>query len=139
MLTSRSKLAFRWAIALDGEIHESDVHIRADHAAERGVHFPAAWKMELNLGVAEPVVDVEALAHAAVQRARAELSLSDATMLDCRQSSQAYTHTYEHEHAHAYSSTVITLLKVCWRSRCYADMAQQARFPLDHRCGGCDS
>ena len=131
-MTSRSKLAFRWAIALDGEIHESDVHIRADHAAERGVHFPAAWKMELNLGVAEPVVDVEALARAAVQRAREELSLSDATKLDCRcpgkhtctherQHEHAYastvktqdakTHTDEHEHA--YSSTATTLIKVC--------------------------
>ena len=95
-------------------IHESDVDVRADHAAERGVPFPAAWKRELNLGAEEPAVDVEALAHAAVQRALEELSLSDATKLDCRQPSQAYTHTYEHEHEHAYSSTVITLLKVRW-------------------------
>ena len=114
-MTSRSKLAFRWAIALDGEIHESDVHIRADHAAERGVHFPAAWKMELNLGVAEPVVDVEALAHAAVQRAWEDLSLTDATKLDCRPSSQAYMHAYEHEHEQTYASTVLTFIKVPWR------------------------
>ena len=110
MLTWRSNLAFHWAIAVEGAIHESGVDARADHAAERGVPFPATWKRELNLGAAEPVVDVEALAHAAVQRAREELSLTDATKLDCRQSSQAHTHTYEHEHAHAYSSTAITLL-----------------------------
>jgi hypothetical protein len=110
MLTWRSKLAFHWAIVVDGVIHESGVDVRADNAAERGVPFPAAWKRELNLGAAEPAVDVEALAHAAVQRAREELSLSDATKLDCRQPSQANTHTYEHEHAHAYSSTAKTLL-----------------------------
>ena len=108
MLTWRSNLAFHWAIALAGEIHESDVDVRADNAAERGVPFPATWKRELNLGAEEPAVDVEALAHAAVQRAREELSLTDATKLDCRQSSQAHTHTYEH--AHAYSSTAKTLL-----------------------------
>ena len=110
MLTWRSNLAFHWAIAVDGVIHESDVDVRADNAAERGAPFPAAWKRELNLGAEEPAVDVEAIAHAAVQRAREELSLSDATKLECRQSSHAYTHTYEHEYAHAYSSTAKTLL-----------------------------
>ena len=109
-MTWRSTLGFHWAIVVDSVIHESGVDIRADNAAERGVPFPAKWKRELSLGAAEPVVDVEALAHAAVQRAREELSLADATKLDCRQSSQAHTHTYEHEHAHAYSSTAITLL-----------------------------
>ena len=113
-MTWRSTLGFHWTIAVEGVIHESDVDVRADHAAERGVPFPAAWKRELGLGAAEPVVDVEALAHASVQRAREELSLSDATKLDCRQSSQAYTHTNEHEHEHAYPSTLVTLIKVCW-------------------------
>ena len=135
MLTWRSNLAFHWAIAVDGVIHESDVDVRADNAAERGVPFPAAWKRELNLGAAEPAVDVEALAYAAVQRAREELSLSDATKLDCRQSSQAYTHTYEHEHEHAYPSALITLIKVCWCSRWHADLAQQTRFPFGQRGG----
>ena len=120
---------------MEGVIHESDVDVRADHAAERGVPFPAAWKRELGLGAAEPVVDVEALAHASVQRAREELSLSDATKLDCRQSSQAYTHTYEHEHERAYSCTVVSVIKVCWRSWCYVDMAQHPRFPLGN-CAG---
>ena len=112
MLTSRSNLTFRWIIALDGVIHESDVHIRADNAAERGVPLPAAWKTELSLGAVEPVVDVEALSHAAVQRAREELSLTDATKLDCRPSSQAYMHAYKREHEQTYLSTVLTFIKV---------------------------
>ena len=111
-MTSRSILTFRWAIALDGEIRESHVHIRADHAAERGVPLPVAWKREWNLGAVEPVVDVEALSHAAVQRVREELSLTDATKLDCRPSSQAYMHAYKHEHEQTYARKVITLIKV---------------------------
>ena len=47
MLTWRSNRAFRWGIAVDGTIHESDVHVRADLAAERGVSIPTAWKSEL--------------------------------------------------------------------------------------------
>ena len=103
MLTWRSKLAFHWVSVVDGVVHESDADVRADHAAECGVPFPAAGKRELNLGAAEPAVDVEALAHAAVQRVREELSLSDATKLGCRQSSQAYTHTYDQEHEHTHT------------------------------------
>ena len=111
-MTSRSILTFRWAIALDGKIRESHVHIRADHAAERGVPLPVAWKREWNLGAVEPVVDVEALSHAAVQRVREELSLTDATKLDCRPSSQAYMHAHKHEHEQTYLSTVLTFIKV---------------------------
>ena len=90
--TWHSNLAFRWTIAVDGVIHESIVYVRADHAAERGVPLPMAWKGELNFGAAEPSVDVDSLACAAVQRAWEEPSLTNATKLDCRQSSQAYTH-----------------------------------------------
>ena len=93
-------------------IHESHVDVRADNAAERGVPFPAAWKRELNLGAAEPAVDVEVLAHAAVQRARGEMSLTDATKLDCRPSSQTFMHTYQREHEQTYARKVITLIKV---------------------------
>ena len=103
---------FPLGIAVEGVIHESDVDVRADNAAERGVPFPAAWKTELSLGAVEPVVDVEALSHAAVQRAREELSLTDATKLDCRPSSQAYMHAYKHEHEQTYLSTVLTFIKV---------------------------
>jgi hypothetical protein len=97
---------------VDGVIHESDVDVRADNAADRGAPFPAAWKRELNLGAEEPAVDVEALAHAAVQRAWEDLSLTDATKLDCRPSSQAYMHAYKHEHEQTYLSTVLTFIKV---------------------------
>ena len=113
LLTRRSNLAFQWAIALDGAIHESDAYVRADHAAERGVPFPAPWKSELSLGVAEPVVDVDALARAAILRAQEELSLSDASNLDCRQFSKTFaqtdthTHTHTHEHKYAYLGTFI--------------------------------
>ena len=41
--TRTSILTFRWALALEDEIHESEVSVRADHASERGVPFPAAW------------------------------------------------------------------------------------------------
>ena len=78
-LTSRSSLAFRWAIVMDGKIHESEIHVRADHASERGVPFPAAWRKELL------VVNVDALADAACRRAREELSLSEDARLACRQ------------------------------------------------------
>ena len=86
-LTQRSslaRLAFHWAIAVDGAIHESDVHVRADHAAERGVPFPATWKSELGLGASGPAVEVEALAHGAVRRVQEDLSLPEAVELTCR-------------------------------------------------------
>ena len=81
---SRPDLIFRWAIALVDKIHESEVSVRADHAAERGVPFPATWRTELNLGAVQPVVSVDALARSAVERACEELSLPDDAKLDCR-------------------------------------------------------
>ena len=84
-LTRRSTLAFHWAIAVDGAIYESDVHVRADNAAERGVPFPATWKSELGLGASGPAVEVEALAHGAVRRVQEDLSLPEAVELTCRQ------------------------------------------------------
>ena len=41
---SRPDLIFRWAIALEDEIHESEVSMRADHASERGVPLPPDWQ-----------------------------------------------------------------------------------------------
>ena len=78
------KLTFRWEIAIDDESHESEVSVRADNAAERGVPFPATWTTELNLGAVQPVVSVDALARSAVQRACEELSLPEDAKLDCR-------------------------------------------------------
>ena len=85
----RSKLAFHWAIAVEGAIHEEDVYVRADNASERGVPFPASWKSDLGLGDPQPVVDVEALASSAVRRVRGEFRLPEALELTCR---LTYTH-----------------------------------------------
>ena len=101
-MTWRSELTFNWAIAVDGVIHESEVCVRADHASERGVPFPKTWKIDLGLGAPELVVDVDALAHSAVVRVREELSLPDATQLDCRRTNtqtHAHTQVYSHQHA----------------------------------------
>ena len=85
MLGWRSSLAIHWAIVLGGAIHEADVHVRADNAAERGVPFPATWKSELGLGASGPAVEVEVLAHGAVRRVQEDLSLPEAVELTCRQ------------------------------------------------------
>ena len=37
-------LTFRWALATEDEVHESEVSVRADNASERGVPLPAAWQ-----------------------------------------------------------------------------------------------
>ena len=81
VLTWTSILTFHWAIALEDKIHECEVSVRADNASERGVPFPSAWKSELNIGAVQPVVNVDALAHSAVQRACEELSLPEDTQL----------------------------------------------------------
>ena len=44
VLTRTSILTFRWAIAMEDKIHESEVSVRADNASERGVPIPAAWQ-----------------------------------------------------------------------------------------------
>jgi hypothetical protein len=54
--------------------------------------MPKVWKSKWNQSAEVPAVD--ALARAAIQRAREELSLSDATKLDCRWFWQAYMHTH---------------------------------------------
>ena len=84
VLMQHTTLTFHWAIAVGGAIHESDVQVRADHAAERGVPFPATWKSELGLGSSRPIVDVEALAHGAVRLVREDLSLPEEVELSCR-------------------------------------------------------
>ena len=91
-------LRFTWCLEADDFNEECDVKLLCHNVAKRGVRVPSVWKV--------PAVD--ALARAAVQCAREELSLSDATKLDCRWSLQTYISTYEHEHAHACSSTVVT-------------------------------
>ena len=44
----RSTLTFHWAIAVEGAIREEDVHVRADHASERGVLLPEGWRVALS-------------------------------------------------------------------------------------------
>ena len=90
-LTLRSSLTFRWAIVMDEKVRESKVSVRADHASERGVPFPAAWRKELNIGAARSVVDVDALARSAVRRVHEEHSLSEAAKLDCRTATRTFT------------------------------------------------
>ena len=43
-LTSRPDLIFRWVIAMEDDIHECEVSVRADNASERGVPFPDVWR-----------------------------------------------------------------------------------------------
>ena len=105
-LTWHSSLAFHWEMELDGMLRESDVHIRADHAAERGVPLPEGWQILLRLDV---------FAHMAVQRAREELSLSDAAKLDCRLALLSFAHTY----------TVAHRSRIVHRSRIDAKKKQQ--------------
>ena len=47
-LMQHTSLDFHWAIAMDGAIHEADVHVRADNAAERGVPLPEGWHVALS-------------------------------------------------------------------------------------------
>ena len=60
--------------------------------------MPETWKSNLNLCKEVPTVD--AFASAAVQRVWQDLSLPDATKLDCRlhHSTDEHTHTYTHTH-----------------------------------------
>ena len=81
---SRPDLIFRWAIAIEGKVHEAEVCVRADNASERGVPFPTSWMSELGLRTIEPTVDVDALADSAVRRACEELSLPEGVRLNCR-------------------------------------------------------
>ena len=49
-LRPRDDLLFRWAITIDGEIHEFDVSVRVDTASERGVPFPTPWRNAVRCG-----------------------------------------------------------------------------------------
>ena len=42
-MTWRTTLTFNWVIDANGDVHESEVSVRADHAAERGVPLPHNW------------------------------------------------------------------------------------------------
>ena len=119
-VTQKTMLRFTWHLVAEDFSEECDVQLLCRDVERRGVHVPKAWKSKWNRSAEVPAVD--SLARAAVKRAREELSLSDATKLDCRLSStntrsfpQTFTHTHTHTHAHehthehkyAYSSTII--------------------------------
>ena len=78
----KTRLRFTWHLVADDFAETSDVQLLCRHAIRRGVHLPTAWKNKWKLIGDVPAVD--AMAHAAVQRARDELALSDDTKLDCR-------------------------------------------------------
>ena len=46
--TQRSILDFHWAIAMDGVVRKANVHVRADHAMDRGVPLPEGWRVALS-------------------------------------------------------------------------------------------
>ena len=90
-LQAKAKLAFRWEITINDESHQCDIFVRADHASERVVPFPDAWRTELKIDAAQPAVDVDALAREACRCAREELPLPDVTQLHCRLACAQFT------------------------------------------------
>ena len=93
----------------------------------RGVPFPTSWRSELNIGAAQPVVDVDALARSAVQRARERHSFSEAAKLDCRP-------PCAHSHARSAPSFMFSLcISVCLFVRAYVRYAGDADAALRPR------
>ena len=70
-ITQKTQLRFTWQLTAEDFTEVCEVQLLCHHAARRGVHLPMAWKSRWYLGAAVPPVD--ALAHEAVRRARAEL------------------------------------------------------------------
>ena len=81
-VTQKTQICFTWHLLAKDLSETCDVQLRCDNVAKRGVHLPMAWRNKWNLSADVP--PVEALAREAVQRARDDLSLPDATKLDCR-------------------------------------------------------
>ena len=81
-VTQKTQICFTWHLLATDLNDTCDVKLRCHDATKRGVHLPKAWRSKWY-----PTTDVppvEALAREAVQRARDDLSLPDATKLDCR-------------------------------------------------------
>ena len=95
----KTKLRFTWHLIAEGVREACEVQLLCHHAARRGVHLPEKWKGNLNLCNEVPTVD--ALAHSAVQRVWQELSLPDATKLDCRLHHSTDEHTHIQTLLHA--------------------------------------
>ena len=78
-------MAYKWAIGIDGALHESEIEVRADNASSQGVPYPKEWKNRLGMRAGVPAVDE--FAATAVKRARVELALGEDVKLDCRHAS----------------------------------------------------
>ena len=91
-VTPMTMLPFTWYLDADDFKEECDVQLLCCDVARRSVHVPSVLK---NL-----VPAADALARTAVQRARGELSLSDVTKLDCRQSLTNPAYKYKHACTH---------------------------------------
>ena len=76
---------YRWAIGIDGAVHEDETEVRADHASSQGVPYPKGWKNMLGMRAGVPAVDE--FAATAVRRARVQLALGEDVKLDCRPAS----------------------------------------------------
>ena len=87
----KTKLRFTWHLRAEGVREAREVQLLCHHAAHRGVHLPEEWKSNLHLRTELPAVDAFALS--AVQRVRQELSLPEATKLDCRLHQATHKHT----------------------------------------------
>ena len=81
-VTQKTQICFTWQLLAEDLNETCDVQLLCRHAVGRGVHLPKAWRNKWNLSGDVP--PVEALAREAVQRARVDYPLPDATKLDCR-------------------------------------------------------
>ena len=139
-------LRFTWQVAATDFNQSFDVHLRCDNAARHGVRLPKAWKNQLGLGLGLPAVD--ALADAAIRRARDELDLSHVVKLDCRPR-LVCTRAFSRAgmllrasvvvqtciYARACASGVVHSRWVRGRPRGILNSAQYPRLPLGHRDG----
>ena len=100
-LKQKTKVRFAWHLIAEGVREACEVQLLCHNAARRGVPLPETWKSNLNLCKEVPTVD--AFASSAVQRVWQELSLPDATKLDCRlhHSTDGHTHTHIQTLLHA--------------------------------------
>ena len=95
-VTQKTKLRFTWHLVAEG-LHETcDVQLTCQHAVQRGVHLPKAWKSKWRPGTEVLLTDL--WAREAVQHARAEFSLTDDVKIDCRSSFQLDRHANSFMH-----------------------------------------
>ena len=81
-VTQMTKLSFTWLCVAEGLNETCEVQLTCQHAIQRGVHLPKAWKSRWRPG--GEVLPTDAWAHDAVQRVRGEFALTDDVKIDCR-------------------------------------------------------